>query len=179
MIGYVSNAVANALKNWQALRDADIRPVRATEGDSVVVDIALPAVVIHVRGDEGEGNTFFGGGIRQYFELEMQALFPVTNFTFSPDKGKQAEILDLSDEVIRCIERTTELDEAKRLHDLNLQFDRMETDTAYGTNGAMSVTVDVHKIIYKGSVEFNVFGRKDHPVIDTTLETVNIETENV
>lgn len=178
MVGYISDAVAKALKNWDALREADIIPVRSTEGDSIVVDTPLPAVVIHVRGDEGEGNTFFGGGIRQYFELELQALLPITNFTFSADGGKQGKMLDISDEVIRCIERTTLLDEVKANHDLNLQFDSMETETAYGTSGAMTVTIDVHKIVYKGSVEFDLYG-KTKPTIDAELETVNIETENV
>ena len=87
-------------------------------------------------------------------------------------------MLDISDEVIRCIERTTLLDEVKANHDLNLQFDSMETETVYGTSGAMTVTVDVHKIVYKGSVEFDLYG-KTKPIIDAELETVNIETENV
>lgn len=155
MVGYISDGVANALSNWEALKQANVMPVRATEAASVVIDTPLPAIAVHVNGEEGQGNTYFGGGIRQYFELSLYVLLEIVNYTFSPDGGLQAEMLDLSDEVIRCMEQTELLDELKRKHDLNMQFDRMETDTSYGTNGATSVVVDVHKIIYKCDVEFD------------------------
>ena len=176
MVGYVSSAVANALKNWDALRDANVFPVVATDGQTAVVNTPIPAVAIQILGDEGEGNTFFGGGIRQYFELTLHCVLPITNYTFSPDKGAQAEVLDISDEVIRCIELTKLLDDVKVQHDLNLQFDRMETEATYATKGANTLVVDVHKVIYKGSVNFDL---KNKVVTDTTLEKVNIETENV
>lgn len=173
MIGYVSEAVATALKKWQPLKSANVIPVRATEGDSVVVNTPLPAIAVHVVGDEGEGNTFFGGGIRQYFEIQLHCMIPAPNYTFTFDKGAQANLLDLSDEIIRCMERTTEFTDIQRKHDFNIQFDSMDTDTAYATSGANSVTVDVHKIVYKGSVEFDIYG-KDKPA-DVTLGEVDIE----
>lgn len=179
MVGYVTNAVAEALKKWQPLREANIIPVMATSGDSVVVNTPIPAVVVNVTGEDGEGNTYLGGGIRQYFELSLHCLLPITNYTFSVDNNKQSELLDLSDEVIRCIERTTELNRVKVVHDLNLQFDRMETDTTYATQGSMSVTVDVHRVVYKGSVRFDLYKDSEHHVGDVTLEKVTIEEENV
>lgn len=178
MVGYVINAVAKALKFWPALKDADLIPVMATDGSSVVVNTPLPAIAIHVLGEDGEGNVFLGGGIRQYFELQLYCLFPITNYTFSPDGGAQSRLLDLSDEVIRCIERSNVLDEVKVQHDLNLQFDRMETDSTYATSGATSVTIDVHRVIYKGSVRFDPYVGEPKPPIETILEKVEI-TENV
>jgi hypothetical protein len=155
MVGYVQDAVANALSNWDALKAANIMPVRATDGASVVVNTPLPAIAVHINGTDGQGNTYFGGGIRQYFELTLHVLLPVTNYTFSKDKGLQAAMLDLSDDVIRCMEQTRLLDELKSKHDFNMQFDRMETDTTYGTQGSLSVAVDVHKVIYNCDVEFD------------------------
>lgn len=179
MVGYVSEAVATAIKKWDAFRALNVIPVRPTEGDSVVVNTPLPAIVVHVIGDEGEGNTFFGGGIRQYFEISLQCLIPTPNYTFTFDKGAQSDMLDLSDEVIRCIERTKELDEIKVKHDFNIQFDRMETDTTYATSGANTVTVDVHKIVYTGSVEFDLFSKREpRPRTEVKAEHVDIETTN-
>lgn len=179
MVGYVSEAVAEAIRSWPALKKYNVVPIRATEGDSVTVNTPLPAIAIHVMGDEGEGNTFFGGGIRQYFELQLYCLLPAPNYTFTFDKGAQADMLDLSDEAIRCLERTDKLDKLKIKHDLNLQFDRMETDTTYATTGANTVTIDVHKVMYKGSVEFDPYNDKEtRPTTDVTLEKVEIETKD-
>lgn len=155
MVGYVTEAVAKALNEWDALKVENIITVRATAGQSVVVDTPLPAIALQLVGVEGEGNTFLGGGIRQYFELYIAMLIPVTNYTFSPDNGEQAEQLDLSDEIIRCIELTTLLDEVKQKHDLNLQFDRMQTDTTFATAGTYQMPCDVHTIVYNGSVHFD------------------------
>ena len=172
MVGYISNAVADAIRNWPVLKKYNVVPIRATEGDSVAVNTPLPAVAIHVVGDDGEGNTFFSGGIRLYFELQLYCLLPAPNYSFTFDRGAQADMLDLSDEAIRCIESTKELDVIKLKHDLNLQFDRIETDTTYATSGANTVTVDVHKVIYKGSVELGGYASER----DTTLDKINIET---
>lgn len=175
MVGYISEAVAKAIRDWPALKKYNVIPIRATEGDSVTVNTPLPAIAIHVMGDEGEGNTFFGGGIRQYFELQLYCLLPAPNYTFTFDKGAQANMLDLSDEALRCMERTTKLDELKLEHDLNLQFDRVETDQTYATTGANTVTVDVHKIIYKGSVDFDLYSDKEkHPTTEVELKQVDI-----
>lgn len=179
MVGYVSEAVATALKKWETLRKYNVIPVRATEGDSVVVNTPLPAIAIHIIGDEGEGNTFFGGGIRQYFEIQLYCMIPAPNYSFTFDKGAQASMLDLSDDVIRCMERSTEFDKIKVKHDFNIQFDSMETDTAYASQGANTVTVEVHRIIYKGSVEFDPYNDKEtRPTTDVTLEKVEIETKD-
>lgn len=178
MIGYVSNAVANALRKWTALKGANVLSVYATDGMSTVVNTPLPAIAIHVIGEDGEGNTFFGGGIRQYFEISLYCLLPITNYTFSVDNNKQADLLDMSDEVIRCMERTTELDKVRMEHDFNIQFDRMETETTYGTQGANSVVVDVHKVIYKGSVAFDRSTDKDRPDCPV-LRAVDVEPKNV
>lgn len=174
MVGYVSEAVAKALKNWKPLADAGIIPIRATGGTTVLENIPLPSIGLHVIGDDGEGNTFFGGGIRQYFELILYVLLPITNYTFSPDDGAQAEQLDISDDVIRCMEQSKDLDYIKQRHDFNIQYDRMDTDQTYGTQGAMSVVVDVHKIVYKGSVEFDPKLQYDDTAV---LENVNINIE--
>lgn len=178
MVGYLGAAVAAALRQWPALKQANIFPTRAAEGTTVVVDTPLPAIVIHVIGTddpEDEGGISFGGGIRFYFNLFMYVLLPVTNYSYSPDGGKQAELLDLSEDVVRCIEQTDVLDEVKRQHDLNLQFVNMPTDTTYGTRGAESVLVDVHKVSYKGSVSFDP---KDKNKIEATLEKIIIKHEN-
>ena len=156
MVGYVQEAIAQALRKWEPLKVANVMPVRSVDGVSTIVNTPLPAVVVHINGIDGEGNTYLGDGIRQYFELELLYLCDVPNYTFSDDGGLQAKRLDLSDEVIRCIELTTELDEVKRKHDLNMQFDRMDTETTYGTKGALSVTVDVHRIVYKCDVELDL-----------------------
>ncbi len=174
MVGYVQDAIAKALRNWPALAAANIMPVRSVDGSSVVVNTPLPAIVVHVVGTDGEGNTYFGGGIRQYFELELQYICDVPNFTFSEDGGMQAERLDMSDEIIRCIEQTSDLDELKQKHDFNAQFDRMETEQTYGSSGSMAITVDVHKVFYKCDVEFD-------PRIDASkryadLKRVEVET---
>ena len=105
----------------------------------------------------------------------MYVLLPVTNYSYSPDGGKQAELLDLSEDVVRCIEQTDVLDEVKRQHDLNLQFVNMPTDTTYGTRGAESVLVDVHKVSYKGSVSFDP---KDKNKLEAMLENIVIKYEN-
>lgn len=155
MVGYIQAAVAKALQDWEVLQTANIMPVRANEGNSVVINTPLPAVVVHVLGTDGDGNTFIGGGIRQFFDLELWTLIDVPNYTFSPDKGLQAEKLDVSDDVIRCVEHPDFMTDVKQVHDLSMQFDRMETETTHGTKGALSVTIDIHKVIYNCSVEFD------------------------
>lgn len=177
MVGYISDALATALSGWPELKQANIMPVRATDGANVVVNTTLPAIAVQVNGVDGEGNTYLGGGIRQYFEIVLHVILPVTNYTFSRDKGAQANTLDISDDVIRCMERTTLLDEVKQKHDLNMQFDRMETDTTYGTKGATNICVDVHRVIYKADVQFNPF-KKDEPVGEVVLERVEQDVED-
>lgn len=178
MIGYVTDAIANALKTWKPLQEANVIPIRATDGMSAVVNTPLPAVAVHISGDTGEGNTFIGGGIRQYFEIALYVLLPVVNYTFSPDRGTQANVLDLSDEVIRCMERTSAFSDIQKRHDFNIQYDRTELDETYGTQGANSVVVDIHKIIYKGSVAFDPYNDKEERPTDVELKQVNIEKEN-
>ena len=156
MVGYIQDAVADAIRNWTALKNANVMPVRANEGGSVVVNTALPAVIIHVVGTDGDGNTFIGGGIRQFFDLELWVLIDIPNYTFSKDNGLQAAKLDISDDVIRCVEHPDFLSDIKSTHDLNMQFDRMETETTYGTKQSLTVTIDVHKVIYNCSVNFDL-----------------------
>lgn len=182
MVGYVSDAVASALKAWPTLKQANVLPVRATEGQSVVINTPLPAIIINVAGDDndGESDLFFGGGIRQHFELRLLVVLPVTNYSFSFDKGSQAEVLDLSDDVIRCMERTTMLDDLRTKRDFSIQYSHTSTETTYATRGANSVTVEVHRIIYKGSVEFDPYNDKElRPITDVTLEKVEIEPKDV
>lgn len=155
MVGYVQDAIANALREWPALKATNIMPVRATDGSSVVVNTPLPAVAIHVNGVDGEGGSF-GRGIRQYFELTLHVLLEINNYTFSKDAGKQAAMLDISDEVIRCMENSRLLDDLKHTHDFNRQYNRMETETTYGTKGSISVVVDVHKVVYDCDVAFDM-----------------------
>ena len=154
MVGLVQEAVANALRNWDTLKSANVMPVRSTGGDSVVVNTPLPAIAVHVVGVEGEGYAF-GRGIRQYFELTLHVLIEVNNFTFSKDGGAQAKALDLSDEVIRCMENSRLLDNLKQTRDFNRQYNRMETETTYGTKGALSVLVDVHKVVYSCDIDLD------------------------
>jgi len=156
MVGYIQEAVALAIRDWLPLKNANVMPVRANEGDSVVVNTPLPAVVLHVVGTEGDGGIFIGGQIRQSFDLELWVLLDVPNYTFSKDKGLQAAKLDISDEVIRCVEHPNFLLDVKQEHDLNMQFNRMETDTTYGSRESLNVTVDIHKIIYSCSVDFDL-----------------------
>ncbi len=178
MVGYISEGVAKAIRSWDRLRSLSIVPVRATDGTSAVVNTPLPAVAIHVLGEDGEGNTFLGGEIRQYFELSLYCMIPITDYSFSTEKGTQTELLDASDEIIRCMERTRELDALKIEHDFNMQFDRMDSDTTYATQGVNSITVDVHKIVYKCSVRFNPYGSGEQEPIDPTLENVSVLPKN-
>ncbi len=90
MVGFVGEAVAKALREWPALQVANVMPVRAVDGASVVVNTPLPAIAIHINGTDGAGNTYLGGGIRQFFDLELWYLCDVPNFAFSPDTGHQA-----------------------------------------------------------------------------------------
>lgn len=155
MVGYIQQAVAEALQSWEALQTANVMPVRANDGDSVVINTPLPAVIVHVVGTEGDGNTYIGGGIRQYFDLELWVLIDVPNYTFSKDSSLQANKLDVSDDVIRCVEHPDFLSAEKLAHDLIMQFDRMETESTQGARGSMNITIDVHKVIYSCSVEFD------------------------
>lgn len=176
MVGYIGEAVAEALRTWPALKNANVLPIRATDGTTVVVNTpSLPAVAIHVLGDDGEGNTFIGGGIRLYFMLCVYAMVPLTNYTFSPDGGKQSALLDLPEEIIRCLESPDSLVTLKQTFDCNLQFDRLDTDTTYATKDAMSITVSVQKIVYKGSVKFDPL--VDGPAL-AVLKAVNVEPKN-
>ena len=155
MVGYIQEAVATALRAWSALKTANVVPVRPNEGPTVIVNTTLPAVIINVVGKEGEGNEFVGGGIRQYFDLELWVIIGVPNYSFSKDGGLQAQNLDISDDVIRCVEHPEFLIDIKRNNDLNMRFDRMETETTFATKNALSLTVDIHKVIYDCSVEFD------------------------
>lgn len=155
MVGYIQDAVAKAIQDWDTLKAANVMPVRANEGNSVVINTPLPAVIVHVLGTDGDGNTFIGGGIRQFFDLELWVLIDIPNYTFTKDNGVQAANLDISDDVIRCVEHPDFLSDEKQTHDLSMQFDRMETETTYGTKGSLNVTVDVHKVIYNCSVDFD------------------------
>lgn len=154
MVGYVSFGIANAIRKWDKLQDANVIPVFAVDGETAVVNTSLPAIAIHVYGTDGNGNVFIGNGIRFYFELNLHYVSPIINYTFSKDNDTQMKMLDLSEEVIRCVEQSTELNDLKVKHDMVLQFDRMETYQTYTTGNSNSILVDVHRIIYTGSVEF-------------------------
>ena len=83
-------------------------------------------------------------------------------------------MLDMSEEVVRCMELSEELQGVKVEHDLSLQFDRLDTYQTYATRNAISVAVDVHKVVYKGSVEFK-------PVLDDSkwwVELKRVEIDN-
>jgi hypothetical protein len=139
-----------------------------------VVNTSLPAIVIHVVGTDGDGNTFIGGGIRQFFDLELWLLLDVPNYTFSPDKGMQAAKLDLSDDIIRCVEHPDFLSDVKTAHDLNMLYDKMESETTNATKGALTMTVDVHKVVYNCSVDFDP---KDE-AYNAYEELIRIEIDN-
>lgn len=174
MVGYVSFAVANALRKWQPLTKKGMIPVFATDGTGVVVDTPIPAIALYVQGEDGNRNTYLGGGIRFYFELQLHCIIPLTNYTFSEDNNLQAEMLDMSEEVVRCMELSEELQNVKVEHDLSLQFDRLDTYQTYATRNAISVAVDVHKVVYKGSVEFK-------PILDDSkwwVELKRVEIDN-
>lgn len=153
MVGTVMYAVANALAKWDKLKEHNLYPVRTTGGTVVLEDAPLPCIAVHLVGKEGKGNTYFGGGIRQYFDLELYVITQAYNVSFTTDAGMSA--LDMSNDVIRCMELTTELDEVKQKLDLNLQYNRMDTETTYATVSAMSVMCDVHKIVYDADVHFD------------------------
>lgn len=179
MEGYVQDAVSTALKNWPALKEAFCQPVRQTgSSSSVVVNTELPAIIVEINGIEGEGNTYLGGGIRQYFELTLHYIADVINYTFSPDKGTQSKRLDLSDEVIRCMELSEDLLTIKQQHDFNMQFDRMETETTYGskTSTGQTYVVNVHRIVYKCDVEFDPHDEAYNRYV--TLKKVIIEEQS-
>lgn len=179
MVGYISQAVANALKAWEPLSSANVIPVRATDGDSVVVNTPLPAVAIHVLGEAGsdnEGGTAFGGSIRQYFELSLYMMNTLVNYTFSDDGGAQTVLLDMADEIIRCMELSDKLTGIRQNHDFNVQFDRMESDTTYGSGQTLQVPVDVQKVVYRGSVKFNL--KDDDYNRYVLLKQVNIDYED-
>lgn len=177
MVGYVSDIIAAALRAWEPLRNANVVPVRATDGVSVVVDTPIPAIAVHISGDDGYGNTYLGGGIRLYFEAQLHYICPITNYTFSPDKGKQAEMMDLSDEIIRCMELSNVMDYVKQKYDMSLQFDRLDTYSTYATKNAISVAVEVHNVVYKGSVEFNTNIDKDKYLIE--LKRIEIDNNGI
>lgn len=158
MVGYVTSAIAKALRAWTPLTDIGIIPVFASGADAAVENVPIPAIAVHVSGEESHGNTYIGGGIRQYFELCLHVIIPVVNYTFSPDNNKQAGLLDISDEAIWCMEKSDVLDVVKREHDLNMQYSLTETYQTYATKGAQSVLADVHKIVYKCDVELDPRG---------------------
>jgi len=177
MVGYIQEAVASAIKAWTTLQAANVMPVRANDGSSIVINTPLPAVIIHVLGTDGDGNTFIGGGIRQFFDLELWTLIDVPNYTFTADGGLQAAKLDVSDDVIRCVEHPDFLANEKAVHDLSMQFDSMETETTYGTKGALNVTIDIHKVIYNCSVDFDV--EDEAYKIYANLDLIEIDNNGV
>lgn len=156
MVGYISEVVAKALREWEPLKSMGVIPIRATNGVSVVVEAPLPAIAVHVFGTEGHGNTYLGGGIRQYFDLALHYIVPVADFTFTSKGTMQAKQLDLSDEIIRCMELSDVLLPVKQSHDWNVQYDSMTTDTTYATKGTNSIACDVHVVTYKCDVEFDL-----------------------
>ncbi len=183
MVGYVTEAVASALKGWERLKGANVFVVRATEGDSVVVNTTPPAVAIHVKESSDHEPVFIGGDIRQFFELQLYCMLPLNNYTFSDDKGLQAKMLDLSDEVLRCMERSfiKGTDGEQPPHDWNMIYDRTDYERAYGMKGSLSIVVDIHKICYRGSVEFDPYvpdGKPEAPVQEIDL-TVKYEGDDV
>lgn len=177
MVGYIQEAIAAALKAWEPLSSANVVVVRAVEGSSTVVNTSLPAIVVHVLGNDGQGNTYIGGGIRQYFDLELWMLLDVPNYTFSPDNNLQANKLDLSDEIIRCVEHPDFVLELKQTHDLNMQFDRMETETTFGSKNSLTVTIDVHKVIYSCSVAFDMKDEDYNRFAD--LERIEVDNNGI
>jgi hypothetical protein len=177
MVGYIQEAVAKALRDWPTLKAANVVPVRAAESNQIVINTTLPAVIVHIRGTEGEGGTFIGGAIRQYFDLELWVLLDVPNFSFSHDKGMQAAKLDLSDDVIRCVEHEDFLSALKTQRDLNMQFDRMETETTYGSKESLSITVDVHKVIYNCSVAFDLKDGSD--LLFADLDGIVVDNDGI
>lgn len=176
MVGYVSEAVAKALREWKPLKDAKIFPVRAP-GNGMLIDTPIPTIAIEINSIDGEGNVYLSGGIRQYFELVLHVVMPINNYSFTPDNNAQADMLDVSDEVIVCMENTHVMDDVKVKHDLDMQFDREDTETTYGTQGAVSVAVEVHRIIYNCSVEFN--SKRDEYNKYGVLERVEIDNNGV
>lgn len=174
MVGYVQTAVADAIRNWLPLKEKGVSPILAVQGENIVTDTQLPAILVHVFGTDGQGNTYIGGEIRLYFELSLHMVTQITNSSFTPDKGLQAKAFDLSEEVIRCIERSDKLQNVRLEHDMSLQFDRMTTYSTYAYGKTNSVPVDVHQIVYNGSVEFKVGDTNGYP-----LEVVDINNNDI
>lgn len=174
MVGYIQDAVAAALKEWPALKAANIVPVRPNEGDSIVVNTSLPAIIVHVVGEDGDGNTFIGGGIRQHFMLELWTLIDIPNYSFSNDGGVQAKKLDVSDDVIRCVEHPDFVKDVKQVHDLHMHYDHMATETTHGSKGSLAVTIDAHKVIYKCSVQFD----PQDEAYNAYADLIRIEVDN-
>lgn len=159
MEGYITTAVAKALKAWEPLKGANVFVVNAIEGDSVVVNTTPPAVAVHVRENNDLPSSQIGGQIRQRFDLALFCILPLTNYTFSPDSGLQAKMLDITDEVLRCMEMfRLHPGDTQIGHDWNLIYGRTEHDTAYGTGtSGLSIVCRIHKLIYECSVEFDLY----------------------
>lgn len=156
MVGFIEQSVVKALRAWEPLNRANVMTVRANDGMTTVVNTPLPAIAVHVLGAHGDRSVSIGGAIRQHFELELHYICVPENYSFSPDGGIQRDLLDLSDEILRCMELTREMDDVKREHDLNMMFDRIETEQTFGTRGSLSITADVHKIVYNCDIEFDL-----------------------
>lgn len=182
MVGYVTDAVVDSLRKWTKLTKEYIFPVYATDGVTEVTDTPIPCVAIHVNGDTGHDNTYIGGGVRLYFELQLLYIVPIMNTNFTPDNGKQSERLEISEEIINCMEQVTRLEKQPDLmsqvcieHDLNLQFSRLETQTTYARKGTESVLCQVHSIVYKGDVRFDTKYDRD---TDVVLKHVKADINN-
>lgn len=149
MVGYISEAVANALREWPELKAANIFPVRATDDGFAIVDTpTLPAIAVYIRGKEGKDAPALGGLIRLYFDLELHYICGIPNKFFTQDGGAQAKELDRSEEVIRCMERTQLLLPVAQEHGFQYQFNSLVTEPNTVTKAGVAYTVEVHKVTY-------------------------------
>lgn len=164
MIGIISYNVGQALREWPGLKSDGINVsiTRATDNTISIENIDLPLVVVHIRGEEGAGNTYIGGGIRLYFELALYYISVTHDYSMSNKlTGVDVEVLDRSLEVMRCMERTTLLDDIKNRFDFNFQFDRKEDEQTHALTGPTTIPADIQKIVYKCDVEFNPYNEED------------------
>lgn len=152
MIGIVSKAYIETLRYSQLANDYNISLIIANDSGESIVNTALPAIAVCVKGSaRGSDGQYIGGLINDDLIIQLAVITNFDNPNVADDDNYQYDQLDLSAKIRDYIASESKNDiftELGKKYDFSPVYQGIEVEQTRGMRNDFEIKVNVHKIIY-------------------------------